>query len=227
MATRQFVALVSGALLVLALVGCASGEPSVMPELTGKQLDVAKSDIERAGHGGEVEIVGGGLFGVVDDSNWIVCEQSPVAGAVISNPRLVVDRECGDGASATPQPTVSPEPSASALPADVIDIGLADLLDRLNSNDLVAGEVYRFDAELMDREQWSASATGLFSVMVKAPGSAFADNQDYYVLVDEASQAADWVPGSVMTFVVENVELNVNGYTSSGWFKVLSAQPAE
>lgn len=226
MATRHLVALVSGALLALALAGCAPGEPSVMPDVTGKQLDIAKSDIERAGHGGEVEIVGGGLFGVVDDSNWIVCEQSPVAGADIANPRLVVDRECGDGASATPEPTVSPEPDASGLPADATDTSFADLLDRLNSNDLVAGEVYRFDAELMDREYWSASATGFYSVMVKAPGSAFADNQDYFVLVDDASQVANWVPGTVMTFVVENVELTVNGDTSSGWFKVVSAQPA-
>jgi hypothetical protein len=227
MAGRHLGALVTGAILALALMGCGSGEPSAMPDVTGKQLDVAKSDIERAGHGGDIEIVGGGLFGVVNESNWTVCEQTPAGGADISNPRLVVERECADANNATPQPTLSPEPTASAPPVDTIDTTLAEILDGVNANDLIAGEVYRFDAELMDRDYWFTGATGHYSVMIKVPGSAFADNQDYFVLLDDAAQAAEWIPGSVMTLVVENLELDVNGDTGSGWLKVLSAQPAD
>ncbi len=226
MTARHLLGFVAGAVLALALSGCASGEPSTMPDVTGKQLDVAKSDIERAGHSGDIEVVGGGLFGVVDESNWTVCEQDPVAGAEISSPRLVVDRDCGDDSGATSEPT-TPAESATPIPsADAIDTTLAEILDRINANDLTAGEVYRFDAELMDRSLWFQGATGHYTVTVMVPGSTFEDNQDFFVLLDDASQATDWVPGSVMTFVVENLELDVGGDTSSGWLKVLSAQPA-
>lgn len=67
-----------------------------MPEVVGRTLDLALSDVERAGIDDEVEVVGGGLFGVVDEANWEVCEQLPVAGtAVREPPRLTVERSCG------------------------------------------------------------------------------------------------------------------------------------
>jgi len=69
-----------------------------MPDVTGARLDVAKSDIKRAGYDKDVEVVGGGAFGVVQESNWLVCEQLPASGqAVVDAPRLSVDRSCGDG----------------------------------------------------------------------------------------------------------------------------------
>jgi hypothetical protein len=65
-------------------------------------LDIALSDIKRAGFEDEVEVVGGGAFGVVDESAWTVCEQEPAAGSTIgSAPRLVVDRTCDTGDSPT------------------------------------------------------------------------------------------------------------------------------
>ena len=69
-----------------------------MPDVVGKRLDVALSDVERAGFSDEVEVLGGGFFGVVDESNWKVCEQSPAAGELVSAPRLTVDRTCDDDA---------------------------------------------------------------------------------------------------------------------------------
>lgn len=66
-----------------------------MPDVVGGKLDLALSDIERAGIGDDVEVVGGGLFGVVDESNWEVCEQAPAAGSPVTDaPRLTVDRSC-------------------------------------------------------------------------------------------------------------------------------------
>ena len=82
------------------LAGCASGGDGVnpgvvMPDVVGQQLDVALSDIERAGVDDEVEVLGGGTFGVVDESNWQVCEQLPGAGQTVTDaPRLTVDRSC-------------------------------------------------------------------------------------------------------------------------------------
>ncbi len=86
-------------LLVTSLSGCESGEgppPIVMPDVTGTRLDVALSDIKHAGIDDEVEIVGGGLFGIQNESNWEVCEQSPLAGEPEDGaPRVIVERDCG------------------------------------------------------------------------------------------------------------------------------------
>lgn len=90
--------LASAFALVLGLAGCGVDDGTqdvVMPDVVGLQLDVALSDIERAGYEEDVDILGGGTFGIVNESNWQVCDQSPAAGEVVSEePRLTVDREC-------------------------------------------------------------------------------------------------------------------------------------
>lgn len=91
--------------LVLGLAGCGSGQDTVMPDVEGQKLDVALSDIKRAGFAEEVEVLGGGLLGIIDKSNWQVCDQLPEPGEVVTvAPRLTVDRSCGD---ATPAPTTT------------------------------------------------------------------------------------------------------------------------
>lgn len=85
----------------LTVARSCDGQPSgpVMPEVVGARLDRARSDITRAGYDGKIEILGGGLGGVLVESNWTVCEQLPPAGQVVQQlPRLVVDRKCGDAA---------------------------------------------------------------------------------------------------------------------------------
>lgn len=116
---------------LMALSACGSAQEPTMPDVTGEKLDVALSDIKRAGFTDDVEVVGGGLFGVIDESNWTVCKQLPAAGRAITKPRLEVDRHCS---TASPQPstsrtthapspsptdtagTNSPSPSASSTP---------------------------------------------------------------------------------------------------------------
>jgi hypothetical protein len=97
-----------------------------MPNVTGKKLDVAQSDVKRAGFEDDVEIIGGGLFGVLSESNWEVCEQTPLPGKPMTvAPRLKVDRDCtkdtGNTSTASPEPKVSPsdkgQPEAKAKPA--------------------------------------------------------------------------------------------------------------
>ena len=85
----------------LGIAGCGSGsgdvaDPAiVMPNVVGLQLDVALSDIERAGINDEVEVLSDGTFGVLDESNWQVCEQLPAAEEKADvAPRLTVDRSC-------------------------------------------------------------------------------------------------------------------------------------
>jgi len=104
-------------LLVVGVVGCSSGGgvASTMPDVTGKRLDVAKSDIKRAGFEEKVEVLGGGTFGVVEESNWLVCEQLPATGeAIEDSPRLTVDRSCG-GEATGPADTIVP--STTVQPA--------------------------------------------------------------------------------------------------------------
>jgi hypothetical protein len=112
--------------VALAIAGCGSSESAsseedriVMPDVVGKRLDVALSDMERSGIDDEVEVLSDGMFGVVDESNWTVCEQLPEAGQPATEaPRLTVDRSCPDAISeaevAQPAPTdplpAPPEP---------------------------------------------------------------------------------------------------------------------
>lgn len=51
--------------LVLGIAGCGSSEKPTMPDVQGQQLDVALSDIKRAGIDDEAEVIGGGLLGVL------------------------------------------------------------------------------------------------------------------------------------------------------------------
>lgn len=124
-----------------------------MPNVTGERLDVAKSDIEHAGFKNDVDVVGGGTFGVLVESNWVVCEQSPAAGTNLAGtPRLVVDRSCDNGtatpsessqeptdqASESPPPSETPTLSATAEPQNLVltvrnNEDLAALLSSHNS----------------------------------------------------------------------------------------------
>lgn len=110
------------ALFVLVLVGCESSKDTVMPDVTGNKLDVAKRNIEKAGFDGEVEVDGGGIAGVLVESNWRVCDQSPAAGEPVNDaPRLTVDRSCDDEdlgePAATTTTTAEPEVTNSTVPA--------------------------------------------------------------------------------------------------------------
>ena len=52
-----------------------------VPALDGQPLDLALDRLERARFAADVE--GGGLFGIVEESNWRVVEQSPAAGTML------------------------------------------------------------------------------------------------------------------------------------------------
>lgn len=113
--------------VLLPLMGCSQNASPAMPDVRGKTLDVALSDVERAGFNDDVEVLGGGLLGVIDKSNWTVCEQVPAAGLPIdAKPRLQVDRTCGDPTptatandptTARPTTSAAPTPSAAATQA--------------------------------------------------------------------------------------------------------------
>ena len=54
---------------------------TAVPPLVGERLDVAKDRLNRAGFDPDVE--GGGIFGIIDDSNWEVVTQDPGPGVML------------------------------------------------------------------------------------------------------------------------------------------------
>jgi serine/threonine protein kinase len=64
-----------------------------VPALAGQPLDVAEQRLDELGLDSSEE--GGGLFGVIVPSDWVVCESSPPAGSAVepgSTVRLLIDR---------------------------------------------------------------------------------------------------------------------------------------
>jgi beta-lactam-binding protein with PASTA domain len=66
-----------------------------VPSVNGKSLPAAKAKVYAAGL---VPVVkGGGLFGVVVESNWVVCGSTPSAGSRVrsgTSVKLFVARSC-------------------------------------------------------------------------------------------------------------------------------------
>lgn len=78
-----------------------------MPGVVGERFDLAKAHVEDAGL--EAEPVGGGTFGVVNESNWTVCSQEPAPGTIgVKKVKLIVDRVCSAPTSSGPATTVAP-----------------------------------------------------------------------------------------------------------------------
>jgi hypothetical protein len=64
-----------------------------VPALNGKRLDVAELILGQRGL--RWREIGGGMFGIVVKSNWVVCSALPGRGATVANHArisLIVDR---------------------------------------------------------------------------------------------------------------------------------------
>jgi len=214
-------------ILALGLASCGQAEPAVMPDVTGQQLDVAKSDIGRAGHSGDVEVVGGGLFGVVDESNWTVCEQLPSAGETVTGtPRLTVDRTCdedADSAGEAPaeESTPAATPGSDGLPAGAVvtETTTDELFDMTNEGALANGDFYRFTAVMVRPDLWGYGIDGEFTVYAEAKNGT----NDILVFVDEQTATA-WDHRTVVEMVVEVVENTIDGETTDGWLRAVTTR---
>lgn len=54
---------------------------TAVPPLVGERLDVAKDRLRRAGF--DPDVKGGGIFGIIDESNWQVVTQDPGPGVML------------------------------------------------------------------------------------------------------------------------------------------------
>ncbi|WP_377645134.1 PASTA domain-containing protein [Oryzobacter terrae] len=121
LSSRHTIGISLATMTVFILGGCSSEAPHAMPDVVGKTLDLAKSDVKRAGIEDDVEVLGGGMLGILVESNWTVCGQEPATGSPVSDPpRLTVDRGCeGEGGeSVEPEPTPAPETTAQEPEAE-------------------------------------------------------------------------------------------------------------
>lgn len=199
-----------GLVVSLSLVGCGSSETviPIMPDVAGQSLDIALSDIERAGIDHEIEILGGGMFGVLEEANWQVCDQLPTAGQeVVSTPRLTVARSCDAGPegesealakeSEEPEPEPSVSESEQALPApDVSESDSEDPVPDASDPERPGG----IDAEAME----AAFVEGLYNNTIEGIGEMCDDAYTHWAcFYDGVESVSDY--------------LQVNLSTDGGW----------
>ena len=211
---KKLTALAALAVIVTA-VGCSgsAGKTSpVMPEVVGLQLDAALAEIDGAGIPDDVAVEGGGTFGIIDESNWQVCTQSPPAGtSVTSVPKLTVERACvEEGGNPAPPPTEVPpatEPATVAPPP-------TEVLTIVNSPDLAA--VLSDGNNCSDRIAQFATVnqgrTIEFDGNVAALGNSAGDTTRYDILVQPGDFSTTSAVGPSFQFQDVNVfDLGLTG----------------
>lgn len=211
-------------LLVLAACGGDTVAKTVMPDVKGRQLDVALSDIKRAGFEDKVDVTGGGTFGIVDESKWRVCDQSPAAGRAVERaPRLTVDRSCGDGAT---ESTTAIEPKPAEILTAATNADLAALLAGDDCGDTIEqfastyrGRTIEFDGHIADMSNHGDYETR-YDILVRSgdfsESSANGPNFQFRdVNISDLHLAGSSIPDSVRQGDNLHVVAQVEGYDRS------------
>ena len=86
---RKIVTAVLAATIAIAASGCGEEDLGGAPEVKGLSLPSAEQKLKAAGFNADVS--SDGLFGVVVEENWVVCEQGSPAGKLVP---LDVSRDC-------------------------------------------------------------------------------------------------------------------------------------
>lgn len=92
-----------GCAATIVTVSCGSSGP-VPNDLIGERLDVAEAELSQAGI--SYTEVGGGTFGIVVKSDWVVCQTKPEAGQPVNGSvQLIVDHfGCTTSTPGSPTP---------------------------------------------------------------------------------------------------------------------------
>lgn len=161
--------------------------------------------------------IGGGVFALIVVVALIFSAfedgDDPNAGAEALSPS-------SPSQSATTEPSAPSDEPATPAPV-ATDITVDELLDKLNSAEMggiQVGDRFRLTGELVMSELWMTGVSGEYSVLLKAHGG----EQDLSVFVDE-SEAAGWQDGTEIQMVVEMGEMTIDGETTDGWLRALSA----
>lgn len=199
------------ALMILGLTACGATKDAIMPDVAGKSLDVALSDLERAGIGDDVEVLGGGTFGVIDESNWQVCVQMPSAGELVSEkPRLEVDRSCGDDDAESPAATPTEDasvyegPNYEIVTTEETGVGLTQFWVLTAAQDY-STDAYKDQFKLIIADV--ARTAGTVDIIVQVVTEA------EIIEAESAATIADWMNTHDTAYVKEFLEQR----ESSGW----------
>ena len=110
--------------------------------------------------------------------------------------------------------------------APVADTTVDALLDKLNNEPIdragdgpKTGDRFRITGTLFEADAWGSTASGDYTVMLKAKGGA----DDLPVLVNE-SDAQKWANGTRVEMVVELVEVTIDDEKLNGFLRVASAR---
>jgi beta-lactam-binding protein with PASTA domain len=82
----------TSAVLVLACTACGGARARPVPNVAGLRLDVAENALDAKDF--RYRAVGGGAFGIVVRSHWIVCRQRPAERTEATSVTLYVARSC-------------------------------------------------------------------------------------------------------------------------------------
>jgi hypothetical protein len=82
----------TSAVLVLACTACGGARARPVPNVAGLPLDVAENTLDAKDL--RYRAIGGGAFGIVVRSHWIVCRQRPAARTESTTVTLYVARSC-------------------------------------------------------------------------------------------------------------------------------------
>lgn len=209
------------ALSAASLAGCGGSDTDtatttkpVMPDVTGQQLDVALGEIKEAGFEDDVEVTGGGTFGIVDESNWTVCEQSPQAGDPVQEaPQLTVDRSCDDSATDSTESPDTTGPTTTE-PASSTTVGVEEVLTASNNAEFAA--LLAEPDYCSDSIQRFAATYGGRTIEFDGNIAAFNNHGDYDTRFDILIHPGDFDPSSAIGPAfqfrdVNIVDLNLTG----------------
>jgi hypothetical protein len=88
----RYTTIATSAALVLACTACGEARSRPVPNVAGLRLDIAEDTLDAKDF--RYRTVGGGAFGIVVRSHWIVCKQHPIARTVSTSVTLYVARSC-------------------------------------------------------------------------------------------------------------------------------------
>src|SRR5450631_721265 len=108
---KGLASIVTLCLFATALVSGCGNQPNVPNDLVGKQLDTAESELDAQGITYTETDASNSTFGIIEKSNWTVCQTKPAAGQSVSGDVELIAKHhsCTDS-------TPIPIPSDTALP---------------------------------------------------------------------------------------------------------------
>lgn len=171
--------------------------------------------------------VGGGVVGALIIGALIMSSLDGGEKSVPSveaAPPETTSQKAPASAQQAPSHPATPATLAPAATGPVVatPITVDELLDKLNSAKMggaKVGDRFELTGELVTPEYWMIGAAGEFNVLLKAKGGA----DDLMVFIDKKATTT-WRDGQKVHMVVEMGEATVNGETTDGWLRAVSAE---